>query len=64
MTDVMNYAQNDAANVSASFPGFKKIDLTASTEVKGAIILGFTTASTSVVTGKTFTAHNEIYYFP
>jgi hypothetical protein len=63
-TDVMTYAQNDVANVSAAFPGFKQIDLKASTEVKGAIILGFTADGTSAVTGKSFTAHDEIYYIP
>jgi hypothetical protein len=44
--DVMTYAQNDVANVSAVFPGFKQIDLKASTEVKGAVILGFTADGT------------------
>jgi hypothetical protein len=38
--------------------------LKASTEVKDAIILGFTTDGKSAVTGKTFTAHNERYYMP
>jgi hypothetical protein len=63
-TAVMNYAQNDVANVSAAFPGFKQIDLKASTEVKNAVILGFTADGTSAVTGKAFTAHDEIYYIP
>ncbi|NMC85467.1 MAG: hypothetical protein GYA58_09300 [Anaerolineaceae bacterium] len=63
-TDAMTYAQNDITTLTASFPGFKKIDLKASTEVKDAIILGFTADGTSVVTGKTFTAHNERYYMP
>ena len=63
-TDVMTYAQNDVANVSAAFPGFKQIDLKASTEVKDAVILGFTADGTSAVTGKAFTAHDEIYYIP
>lgn len=62
--DVMTYAQNDAANVAAAFPGFKQIDLKASTEVKGAAILGFTADGTSAVTSKAFTAHDEIYYIP
>jgi hypothetical protein len=62
-TDVMTYAQNDVANVSAAFPGFKQVgDIKASTEVKGAVILGFTADGTSAVTGKAFTAHDEIYY--
>jgi hypothetical protein len=64
-TDVMTYAQNDVANVNAAFPGFKQIgDVKASTEVKGAVILGFNADGTSVVTGKSFTAHDEIYYIP
>ena len=63
-TDAMTYAQNDVAAVTAAFPGFKQIDLKASTEVKDAIILGFTADGKSAVTGKTFTAHNERYYMP
>ena len=63
-TDVLTYAQNEIANVSAAFPGFKQIDLKASTEVKDAVILGFTADGTSAITGKTFTAHDEIYYIP
>ncbi|MCX6054079.1 MAG: hypothetical protein NTZ74_04035 [Chloroflexi bacterium] len=63
-TDAMTYAQSDITAVTTAFPGFKQIDLKASTEVKDAIILGFTADSTSVVTGKTFTAHNERYYMP
>ena len=64
-TDVMTYAQNDVANVSANFPGFKQVgDIKASTEVKDAVILGFTADGTSAVTGKAFTAHDEIYYIP
>jgi hypothetical protein len=63
-TDVMTYAQKDVTNVSAAFPGFKQIDLKASTEVKGAIILGFTADGSSAVTSKAFTAHDEIYYIP
>jgi hypothetical protein len=63
-TDAMTYAQSDVAAVTAAFPGFKQIDLKASTEVNGAIILGFTADGKSAVTGKTFTAHNERYYMP
>lgn len=62
--DVMTYAQSDVANVSASFPGFKQIDLKASTEVTDAVILGFNADGTSAVTSKAFTAHDEIYYIP
>ena len=64
-TDAMAYAQSDVASMTAAFPGFKQLgDITASTEVKNAIILGFTSDGTSAVTGKTFTAHNERYYMP
>jgi hypothetical protein len=62
--DVMTYAQNDIANVAATFPGFKQIGLQPSSEVKDAVILGFNADGTSVVTGKVFTAHDEIYYIP
>jgi hypothetical protein len=61
-TDAMTYAKSDVAAVTAAFPGFKQIDLKASTEVKNAIILGFNADGKSAVTGKTFTAHNERYY--
>jgi len=63
-TEAMTYAQNDVAAVTAVFPGFEQLSLAASTEVKGAVILGFTAHGTSAVTGKSFTAHNEIYYIP
>lgn len=63
-TDVMTYAKNDVSALTTAFPGFKQIDLKASTEVKNAIVLGFTADGTSVVTGKTFSAHNERYYMP
>lgn len=63
-TDAMSYAKSDITAVTAAFPGFKQIDLKASTEVQNAIILGFSADATSAVTGKTFTAHNERYYMP
>ncbi len=63
-TDAMSYAKNDVAAVTATYPGFKQIDLKASSEVQNAIILGFTANGTSAVTGKAFTAHNERYYMP
>ncbi len=63
-TDAMTYAQNDVAAVTAAFPGFKQLSLQASTEVKDAIILGFTANGTSAVTSKTFTTHSERYYMP
>lgn len=64
-TDAMTYAKSDVPAVTAAFPGFKQVgDITTSTEVKNAIILGFTSDGKSAVTGKTFTAHNERYYMP
>jgi len=63
-TGVMIYAKNDVTAVSASFPGYKQLNLTASTEVKNAVVLGFNAEGTSTVTGKAFTAHNERYYMP
>lgn len=63
-TDVMTYATNDVANVSATFSGFQQLSLAPSTEVKGAVILGFNADGTSTVTGKAFKAHDERYYIP
>jgi hypothetical protein len=63
-TTAMAYAQSDVAAVSAAFPGFKQLNLNASTEVANAIVLGFEANGTSAVTGKTFTAHDERYYIP
>ena len=63
-TDAMTYAQTNIAAVSAAFAGFKQLSLAPSTEVRDAIILGFTADRKSAVTGKSFTAHNEIYYMP
>ena len=63
-TDALTYAQSDVAAVTAAFSGFKQIDIKASTEVKNAIIFGFSADGKSGVTGKTFTAHNERYYMP
>ncbi len=62
--DAMTYAKNDVAAVTNAYPGFKQVGLAASTEVKNAVILGFTANGTSAVTGKAFTAHNERYYMP
>jgi hypothetical protein len=61
-TDAMTFAQSDVAAVTAAFPGFKQLSLAASSEVKNAVILGYSANGTSAVTGKTFTAHNERYY--
>jgi len=61
-SDGLTYAQSDIATVTAAFPGFKQLSLAASTEVRDAVVLGFTANGISAVTGKTFTAHNERYY--
>jgi hypothetical protein len=63
-TDAMTFAQKDVTAVTAVFPGFKQIDLKTSTEVKDAFVLGFNADGISVVTSKTFIAHNERYYMP
>jgi hypothetical protein len=63
-TSATAYAQSNVAAVSASFTNFKQLSLAPSTEVKNAIILGFNADGKSAVTGKAFTAHNEIYYMP
>jgi hypothetical protein len=63
-TDAMTYAQGDVVAVTAAFPGFKQLSLQPSSEIKNAIILGFTSNGKSAVTGKAFTAHNERYYMP
>lgn len=61
-SDPLTYAQNDVPIVTAAFPGFKLLDIHASTEVKNAVVMGFTSNGKSAVTGKTFIAHNERYY--
>ena len=53
--DTMTYATDDVANVATAFPGFKQLSLAPSTEVKDAVILGFSADGTSAVTGKPFT---------
>jgi len=63
-TDAMTYAQNDVEAVTTNFPGFKQLSLSASKEVKNAVVLGFNADGVSTVTGKTFSAHNERYYMP
>jgi hypothetical protein len=62
--DAMAYAKSDATAAATAFPGFKQLSLAASTEVKDAIVLGFTANGTSAVTGKTYTARGDRYYMP
>jgi len=61
-TDLMTYAKNDVAALSAAFPGYSQLSLAASTEVNHAVVLGFNANGTSTVPSKAFTAHNERYY--
>jgi len=63
-TDAMTYAKSDVTAVTAAFPGFKQLNLDASTEVTKAVVLGFAANGKSAVTGKAFKAHNERYYMP
>lgn len=63
-TDAMTFAKADVTAVATAFPGFKQLNLNASTEVKNAIVLGFAAVGKSAVTGKAFNAHNERYYMP
>ena len=63
-SDAMAYAKRDLSAVASAFPGFKQVGLAASTEVKGAVVLGFTANGTSAVTGKAFSARGDRYYMP
>lgn len=63
-TSAMAYGQSDVAAVSALFPGYSQLSLAASTEVAGAVILGFEADAVSAVTSKAFRAHDERYYMP
>jgi hypothetical protein len=62
--DPMVYAKQDLAGVSSAFPGFKQLDLAPSTEVKGAVVLGFEAQGSSAITGKAYTARGDRYYMP
>lgn len=62
--DPMTYAQQDLTSVSSAFSGFKQVGLAPSTEVKGAVVLGFEAQGTSAVTGKGYTARGDRYYMP
>jgi hypothetical protein len=62
-TDLMAYAQADEANVSAVSTGYKQVYLKASTEISGAIILGYEwDAGKSIVTEKPVHARTDRYY--
>lgn len=63
-TDPMTYAQGDAANLSKTLTGYKQVGLSASTEVKNAIVLGFEASGKSTITGKDYTARGDRYYMP
>ena len=62
--DLTAEARQDEAALATTFPGFKEVGLGASTEVDGAVVLGFTADGTSAVTGKTYTARGDRYYIP
>lgn len=62
--EAMTYAQGDVAAVRAAFPGYNQLSLSPSTEVRNAIVLGYTASGTSAITTRTFTAHDERYYMP
>lgn len=62
--DLMAEARQDEAALAGTFPGFKEVGLAPSTEVDGAVVLGFTADGTSAVTGKTYTARGDRYYIP
>lgn len=59
---IETYAANDAKALAASVPGFKSLGIAASRDIRSAVILGFEAAGTSVVTGKSYVAHDERYY--
>ena len=62
-TDLMAYVQADEAQVQAGSPGYKQVYLKVSTEVAGAIILGYEwDAGKSIVTEKPIHARSDRYY--
>jgi hypothetical protein len=62
-TDLMAYVQADEANLSAVSSGYKQVYLKASTEIPGAIILGYEwDAGKSIVTEKPVHARTDRYY--
>lgn len=61
--DLMAYVKADEAKIQAGSPGYKGVYLKASTEVKGAIILGYEwDAGKSSVTEKPVRARSDRYY--
>jgi hypothetical protein len=62
-TDLMAYVKADEANVQAVSPGYQQVYLKASTEVAGAVILGYEwDAGKSIVTEKPVHARTDRYY--
>jgi hypothetical protein len=61
-SDLLSYVQQDATTLGATFPGFRKVTLAASTELQKAVVLGFESDGTSAVTGKTYRARSDRYY--
>lgn len=62
--DPIAYAQQDLVALPDAFPGFKQVGLAPSTELKGAVVLGFEAQGSSAVTGKAYTARGDRYYMP
>ena len=61
-SDVRSFAEADS--LAKEFPGFKRLSLKASKEIRGAWIAGFEAQGISAVTGKGYKAHDERYYIP
>ncbi len=62
-TDLMAYVQAEEARVQANSPGYKQVYLKASTQVAGAVILGYEwDAGKSIVTEKPIHARTDRYY--
>lgn len=62
--DLMAEAKQDEVALATAFSSFKEVGLGASTEVDGAVVLGFTAEGKSAVTGKAYAARADRYYIP
>ena len=63
--DAMAFATKDKASVAKDYAGYKEVSLSASTEVKNAVVLSFEwDAGNSTVTGKPVHARVDRYYIP
>lgn len=61
---ITSYAEHDAKTLASSVQGFRSLGIAASRDIRSAIILGFEASGSSLVTGKSYTAHDERYYIP